>query len=292
MAARGCIEKMPTLSDLEFEEFVIERFLDFYNNENKFHFDVLERKDEKIRNKPAYDFHCLDGNTKKCLAIEMKRFVSQRINEEKRIEGFFNKYVMPYLRNKTKGSYLITVDMNTFRLDLIRDRARKIKLSDDLIAEIISNPEGNDLKRLLSCPEVALVSSKSETDHFILDLSSINKEGICRLLQESNEKFRNCNDFDKTNIVICLESSTATRKKQLRALIQNMKAGIEKRFDLSLIHEFYHLGLYRNPVIARIFPRPMSSIFFDPEEFMGKAEYRRRCGEYFRLFSSADSNPT
>jgi len=72
-----------------FERFIVERFLEFYNKNAKANFKIIEKKDEKIRNRPSYDYHCSDLSANLQMAIEVKRLLPKGTGFEAKIENLF-----------------------------------------------------------------------------------------------------------------------------------------------------------------------------------------------------------
>jgi len=109
----------------DFERFIVERFLEFYNKNAKANFKIIEKKDEKIRNRPSYDYHCSDLSANLQMAIEVKRLLPKGTGFEAKIENLFKKYVKDDLNIQFRGTYGVFLSLDELKKSDICDKNKK-----------------------------------------------------------------------------------------------------------------------------------------------------------------------
>ena len=94
---------------IDFEQFIAERFIYFYNERETTNFVIKEKADEKEREKSTFDFHCVDENSKREMAIEIKRLIPKERTHIQNIINWVHNYVEKPLKGKIKGDYFLLI---------------------------------------------------------------------------------------------------------------------------------------------------------------------------------------
>lgn len=267
----------------DFERFIVERFLEFYNSETNTKFEIIEKKDEKIRDKPSYDYHCSDSMASREMAIEVKRLIPKETRFEANIKNWFKKYVTEALNVQFDGTYFVVMNLYELGESEFRNKKKRIDFFANIKEKIILNKNKNDLIELSASPKIGLGKYSEEgTDLFLwlINFASVDDNEIARILEKSLDKFSEDSDQGQINIILLLEKGTMCRRDEITDVIENL---IEGR-DFMIVDEIYNLAIWRDTCIARIYPlnRIMESIFFSPESYNEKGEFLLKCIGYFR----------
>lgn len=266
----------------DFEVFIVERFLEFYNRDTNTKFEIIEKKDEKIRDRPSYDYHCSDSVTAREMAIEVKRLIPKETRFEANLKNWFKKYVTDALNVRFNGTYFVVMSLYEFRESEFRGKRRR-DFFEGIKEKIILNKDKGGLIKLSSSPKIGLGKYSDEgTDLFLwlINFASADENEIARVLERSLKKFSEDSDQNQINIILLLERGTMCRRNDIGEVIENL---VDER-DFTIIDEIYNLAIWRKTCIARVYPlnRIMESIFFSPESFIEKSEFLRKCIDYFR----------
>jgi len=149
--------------NIEFEHFITERFLEFYNNRESTNFAIKEKIDEKEREKSIYDFHCVDKNSKKEMAIEVKRLIPKEKTHIQNIRNWIHNYVEEPLKGKINGEYFLLI--KGFESPFRSDRKERIKLLRNIREEIQSLEAPGEYYKLKCCDAISLLRfSKEDSD--------------------------------------------------------------------------------------------------------------------------------
>jgi hypothetical protein len=177
-------------TNIEFEHFITERFLEFFNNKESTNFSIKEKIDEKEREKPIYDFHCVDKNTRKEMAIEIKRLIPKEKTHVQNISNWITKHVEGPLKGKIKGEYFLLV--KGFESPFILDRKGRMKLLKNIREEIQSLEDPGGYYKLKCCDAISLLRFSKKGSGIAawpVDLSTADDEEIVRILDASLKKF-------------------------------------------------------------------------------------------------------
>jgi hypothetical protein len=267
-------------SDLEV--FIVERFLEFYNRETNTKFEIIEKKDEKIRDRPSYDYYCSDSVNAQEMAIEVKRLISKETGFEANLKNWFKKYVTDALNVRFNGIYFVVMSLYEFRESDFRSKRRR-DFFEGIKDKIILNKDKGGLIELSSSPKIYLAKYSNEgSDLFLwlINFSSANENEVARVLERSLKKFSEDSDQSQINIILLLEKGTMCRRNDIADVIE----GLIEEHDFTIIDEIYNLAIWRDTCIARVYPlnRIMESVFFSPESFFEESKFLRKCIGYFR----------
>lgn len=268
-----------------FEHFIAERFLEFYNRRESTNFIIKEKADEKERQKPSYDFRCTNDKTKVEMAIEIKRLFTKKKSHLKNIENWISKYIEKPLRGKIKGQYYLLI--KGYESPFRKGKKDRKKLLSDIREELQSLNDPGGYYKLKCCSDIALARWSKEGSHITawpVDFSHADDKEIVRILDASLRKFKS---DDMINIILLVEHSTSGRGSDIVPIIEDLEHGIEPdKFDAEKrnfepVSEIYHVGLHRDTVIARVHPKSkfFESGFFDPTDFMEINNFRQWANE-------------
>ncbi len=271
--------------NIEFEHFITERFLEFYNKRESKNFVIKEKADEKEREKPIYDFYCVHEDSKKEMAIEIKRLFPKEKTHVQNIINWVHNYVGKPLKGKIKGDYDLLI--KGFESPFKTNSRERIKLLKNIKEEIQSLKNPDKYYKLKCCEGISLFRwSKDGSDitAWPVDLSSADDEEIVRILDASLKKFES---EEMINIILLVELSSVART-EVSSIIKRLEQGFEpnkfgvdpRNFDL--INGIYHIGLYRDTVIAQVYPKNklFASGFFNPSDFMEISRFKQWRNKY------------
>jgi hypothetical protein len=268
-------------SAYDFEKFIGERFVENYNDKESAAFHIINKADIAERNKRIYDFYCVDNISGKKMAIEIKRLFPKDRSAIKSVEKEIHTYIEKPIRGKIIGDYSLLIKDYKFIFGQ-KKRKRKVFFKA-LLEEIISIGEPVDYYKIRLHDGLALFrwsETGSDITAWPIDFSSADEEEVARLLDASIKKF---NNKDIINLILLVELSSVSRRDEIPSIIEDLKIGIEpKRFsaekrDFKMIRGIYHIGLFRDTVIARVFPEDQiyEMEFFDPSKYMEPSQFRQ-----------------
>lgn len=271
---------------MSFEQFITERFLDFYNKRESANFTVKEKADEKEREKPIYDFYCIDEKSKKEMAIEVKRLIPREKGHIQNINNLVHNYVEKPLKGKIKGDYFLLV--KGFESPFKLNRKKRIELLDNIKEEIQSLKDPGESYDLKCCKRISIIRSNkkgSSITAWIVDLSSADDKEIVRMLDSSLKKFES---EKMINIILFVELSSTARTTEIANIIEWLEKGFEpngvktKPRNFDLINGIYHIGIHRKTVIAQVYPlnKLYESRFFNISDFMETSKFKQWAIEY------------
>lgn len=267
--------------EIDFEQFITERFLDFYNERESTRFVIGKKKDKVQRNRATYDFHCIDEEAEKEMAIEIKRLFSKKKTHIKNIVNWVHNYVEKPLIGKIKGDYFLLI--KGYESPFKSNRKERLKLLRDIREEIQALKDPGEYWKLKCCEGISLLRwSKEGSDitAWPVDFSSADDEEIVRIIDASLRKF---DSEEMINIILLIELSSVARRTEIRTIIENLEHGFEpNKFDaeprnFDIINGIYHIGIHRNTVIAQVYPKNkiFESRFFIPSEFMEISKFHQ-----------------
>jgi len=267
--------------NIEFEHFITKRFLEFYNARESTEFEIKEKADEKEREKPIYDFYCFDKNSKREMAIEVKRLITKRKTHVQNIINWVHKYVEKPLIGKIEGNYSILI--KGFKSPFKLKRKERKKLLIELKEEIQALKDPGEYTKLKCVEGLSLLRWSKEGSAITawpVDFSSADDEEIVRILDASLKKFER---DEMINIVLLVELSISARRTEIANIIKQLEHGFEpKKFDadprnFDLINGIYHIGIHRGTVIAQVYPsnKIFESGFFNPSDFMEITKFKQ-----------------
>lgn len=264
----------------DFEQFIAHRFLDFYNEKESTNFKIKEKADETEREKPIYDIYAGDDNSKKEMAIEIKRLLPKEKTHVQNIKDWINTYVNMPLKGKIKGDFSLLIKgfESPFKSDKTQRKELLTKIREEIQA--IKDPEG--YYRLKCSKGMALVRwnrDGSSITAWPVDFSSADDKEIVRILDASLQKFES---EEMINNILLVELSSFARTTELASIIEQLKHGFEPgKFDaeprnFDLIDGIYHIGIHHDTVIARAHPKGkiFETGFFKPSDFMEVSDFR------------------
>jgi len=266
---------------IDFELFITERFVDFYNERGLTNFAIKEKADEKEREKSTFDFHCIDENSKSEMAIEVKRLIPKEKTLKQNIINWVHDYVEEDLKGKIKGDYLLLI--KNFESPFKSNRRDRIKLLSDIHEEIQSLQDPGEYYDLKCCKGISLLRLSKEGKGITawpVDFSRANDEEIARILDSSLSKFES---EEMINIILLVELSSMARRTKIASIIEDLEHGFEpSKFDaeprnFDLINGIYHIAIHRDTVIAQVYPtkKIFESGFFTPSDFMEISEFKQ-----------------
>lgn len=264
-----------------FERFLIERFLEFFNNKEGSSFKYIEKRDERVRNERSYDYLCRDMKTKEEMGIEAKRLISKELEYKAQLKNYFERYTLKGLDKPVTGTFILALDY--FQIMQLRQDKRKLffehikdkvskKMTDYSPDDISENPKASLLKISDEGTDISL---------FLNNFSSADEERIKFLVKKAKEKFSATKGTMMMRIILLLERSLSCRREEIRSIIESM---IFEGTDLDEIDAIYHLAIWRKPCIARVYPegKIFESKFFAPEKYFLSSEFLQSCSSYFR----------
>jgi len=270
-----------TEKETNFEQFITERFLDFYNEREGTSFTIIEKKDELERNKAIYDFYCIDKAKNLEMAIEIKRLFSREKTHLKNIMNWVHNYVEKPLKEKIKGDYFLLV--KGFESPFKLNKKERIKLLKNIGEEIQSLEDPGGYYKLKCCEGISLLRWSKEGSSITawpVDFSSADDEEVVRILDASLRKFES---EEMINIILLVELSSVARRTEIASIIEELEHGFEpnkfnaepRNFDQ--IDGIYHIGIHRDTVIAQVHPnnKIFESGFFAPSDFMEKPKFKQ-----------------
>lgn len=266
---------------IDFEQFITERFLDFYNERESTNFVIKEKADEKEREKSIYDFYIVDENSKKEMAIEVKRLIPKEKTHIQNIINWVHNYVEMPLKGKIKGDFFLLI--KGFESPFKSNRNERIKLLNNIREEIQSLKNPGEYYKLRCCEGISLLRWNKEGSGITawpVDFSSADDEEIVRILDSSLKKFES---EEMINIILLVELSSVVRRTEIASIIEGLKQGFEpnkfgaepRNFDL--INGIYHIGIHRDTVIAQVYPKNkiFESGFFNISDFMEISKFKQ-----------------
>ena len=271
----------PRDDGIDFERFLIERFIDFTNKHENCAFKFKEKRDTKVRNKPSYDYLCVDGTAEGELAIEVKRAISKELEWERRIENWARKDVINPLSKFVSGNFLLAISYQELRsLGSKRDIRKFIRC---LVPELEKYIRSKATVDICPCPKTNLIylsDCPDQIDLFILNLSTAKRDELLMLISAASKKFEPTQGSSARRILLLIEHSGTSQRNALNLIIRDdlLEGNIAERID-----EIYYIAISRQPGIARIFPLSgaFRSIFFRPAEYMEMRQYLSLSRAYF-----------
>lgn len=269
---------------IDFEQFITERFLDFYNERESTNFVIKEKADEKEREKSIYDFHCIDESTEKEMAIELKRLFPKEKTHIQNIINWVHTYVEKPLKGKIKGDYFLLIKAfeSPFRLS----KKNRVRLLNNIKNEIGCLETPIETYNLNCYKGISLMKSSDEgsgIQAWPVSFASADDEEIVRILDASLRKFESKKNEEIINIILLVELSSASRRTEIASIIKDLKHGFEpdsfnaKPRNFDLINGIYHIGIHKDTVIAQVYPgnKIFESGFFTPSDFMEISKFRQ-----------------
>ncbi|GEM_PF-1922054 len=284
-----------SINEKLFEIFIVDRFLDFYNREKKVCFQIVGRRDNLVRNKATYDFHCRDYKLQKEMGIEIKRLIPKERGMVKKVENLFQKYFALTLKDKLKGTFALRINLYEFPTEELNNRKRQERIFNDISNKILSIQNNAGLKTLSFYKGLGLLKLSEEGSKIIiwpLPFATAKEAEIVKMLDKSLKKFNSDYDQNRINITLFLELSQACRN-DISETIKFLEKGIElsefgnfrrgERRDFSNINEICYIALWNKTAIARVYPhnKKMKSVFFAPTNFMNQSDFSKLCKNYF-----------
>lgn len=268
----------------DFERFIVERFLEFYNKNAKANFKIIEKKDEKIRNRPSYDYHCSDLSANLQMAIEVKRLLPKGTGFEAKIENLFKKYVKDDLNIQFRGTYGVFLSLDELKKSDICDKNKRKTFFADLKEQIANNKNKNEPIELPTRPKISLAKIDDEGNDLFLkliNLASADQNEIKRILENALKKFPKGSDQTQLNVILLLEQGDDCRRDDIAAAINDLS----RDCDFSAISEIYNLAIWKETCIARVYPldRIMESEFFCPKKYEENWTFISECMKYFSI---------
>jgi len=268
----------------DFERFIVERFLEFYNGDAKANFKIIEKKDEKIRNEPSYDYHCSDSSANRQMAIEVKRLFPKETEFKAKIENLFKKYVKDNLNIQFRGTYGAFLSLAELKVSDFCDKNKRKTFFADLKEQIANNKNKNEPIELPTRPKIWLVKIDDEGNDLFLKLinfASADQNEIKRILENALKKFPKGSDQTQLNVILLLEQGDNCRRDDIAAAINDLPYDC----DFSAISEIYNLAIWKETCIARVYPldRIMESEFFCPKKYEEKWTFISECMKYFNI---------
>jgi hypothetical protein len=266
----------------DFERFIVERFLEFYNQHAKSNFQIIGKKDEEVRNGPSYDYHCWDSSSNLEMAIEVKRLLPKETGFEAKIKSLFKKYVKDGLNVQFKGTYAVFLSLDELKESDFRDKNKRKAFFADLKEQIANNKNKNEPIELPTRPKIWLAKIDDEGNDLFLKLinfASADQNEIKRILANSLKKFSKGSEQTQLNVILLLEQGDMCRRDDIVAAINDLS----RDCDFSAISEIYNLAIWKETCIARVYPldRIIESEFFSPEKYKERMAFIRECIEYF-----------
>jgi len=268
----------------DFERFIVERFLEYYNRDAKANFKIIEKKDEKIRNRPSYDYHCSDLSANLQMAIEVKRLLPKETGFEAKIENLFKKYVKDNLNIQFRGTYGAFLSLDELKVSDFRDKNKRKTFFADLKEQIANNKNKNEPIELPTRPKIWLVKIDDQGNDLFLKLinfASADQNEIKRILEKSLKKFSKGSDQTQLNVILLLEQGDDCRRDDIADVINDLSCDC----DFSAISEIYNLAIWKETCLARVYPldRIMKSEFFCPKKYEENWTFISECMEYFSI---------
>jgi len=265
----------------DFEQFITERFLDFYNERESTNLEIKEKADAKEREKSIYDFHIIDNNSKREMAIEVKRLIPKEKTHIQNIINWVRNYIEKPLKGKINGDYFLLI--KGFESPFKSTRKERIKLLKRIREEIQSLKDPGEYYNLKCCEGISLLRWSKEGSRISawpVDFSRADDEEIVRILDSSLSKFES---KEIINIILLVELSSVSRRIKIASIIENLKHGFEpnklnaKPRNFDLINGIYHIGIHRNTIIAKVYPnyKIFESRFFTPSDYMEILKFKQ-----------------
>ncbi len=272
---------MSVTEEIDFERFVTERFLDFYNERESMDFEIIEKKDELERSKAIYDFFCVDKSKDLEMAIEIKRLFPREKTHLKNIINWVNNYVDKPLKEKIKGDYFLLI--KGFESPFRSNRNERMRLLNNIREEIQSLQDPGEYYNLKCCEGISLLRWSKEgsgVTAWPVSLASADDQEIVRILDASLRKFES---EEMINIILMVELSSTARRTEIASIIENLEHGFEPNNfnaeprNFALINGIYHIGIYRDTVIAQVYPnnKIFEGGFFTPSDFMEISKFKQ-----------------
>jgi hypothetical protein len=272
----------------EFEKFITDRFLDFYNREESTHFEIKAKADEKEREKSTYDYYAVDKISKKEMAIEIKRLIPKEKKNKEKIKKWVEKYINNPLKSKIKGDFSLLI--KAYEDPFPSNRRKRMDLFKKIREEILALDVSADFTPLKSCPGMSLLrwdEKGNEISAWPFDYSTADENEIVRMIDSSLTKFEQGSII---NIVFLIEHSPSAQREKIRQIIEDLEQGFKpngfktKKRNFNPIDGIYHIALHKDAVIARVFPNDkiFETGFFNPNDFMKANEFREFISYHLR----------
>ncbi len=244
------------------EIFILNTFLNFFNKRNLTNFEIKELPDKEERTEPMYDYLAIDKESKKKMAIEIKRLIPKERKYIKDIYNWVNDYISKPLQGKIRGTYFLGI--RAFNYPLHKEKYRKrIGLLEKIKNEIQNITNLQDYYQLKSCNDMFLFKFSNDGSCMIpapIYFSRADEREIARMLDKALNKFNNTSEEIK-KIILLVEFTPEARGDEIAGIIEDLEVGIEpddfggKPRDFKIIDGIFHIAVGGEPVIAKVWPK-------------------------------------
>ena len=240
----------------------------------------VEKRDDRIRDEPSYDYRCRDPKTNLEMGIEVKRLIKKDLEHEARLNYYFKKYTYKDLSGRVYGTFLFALDY--FQIMGLTRNTQKQYFKDmkQIVAEKIQHYSLDDISTDPRASLLKISDEGSEIMLFLNNFSSADEIQIASMIKKAIDKFAKTERTTMFRIILLLEQSLSCRREKIRSIIEMM---VFRGCKLNGIDEIYHLAIWKKPGIARVFPpgKIFESKYFDPEMYFYRSDFIESCRKYF-----------